>query len=123
VRAAAVASASDIADRLLARLGGRTARLGRRQLHAGAARLGEPDGNRLLRRAGSVLTLSDVLDLFADELAGLSAGGFALTPVTTGAVEGLFLGHGSTSFARKHSKDDAATSRLRRRGDLSRVDL
>src|SRR2546422_6376001 len=92
---AAGASACDIADRALARLGGRGARLGRRQLHAGSARLGQPDGDRLLRRAGSVLPLSDVLDLFADELTGLSAGGFALTPVTTGALDGLFLGHGS----------------------------
>src|SRR2546422_9171893 len=114
---AAGASACDIADRALARLGGRAARLGRRQLHAGSARLGQPDGDRLLRRAGSVLTLSHVLDLFADELAGLSAGGFALTPVTTDALDGLFLGHGSTSLPESTAKtmpllrayDDGAT--------------
>src|SRR5262249_50734606 len=44
---------------------------GRRKLHAGPARLGEPDRNRLLGRLGAVLAAADVVHLFADELAGL----------------------------------------------------
>src|SRR2546429_2598629 len=43
--------------------------------HAGAARLRQADGDRLLGRAGAVLNLADVLDLLADELARDGAGG------------------------------------------------
>src|SRR5690348_3187567 len=50
---------------------------GRRQIDAGAPRFREPDGDRLLGRARAVLATADILDLFADELARLGAGGFA----------------------------------------------
>ena len=38
------------------------------QRHTGAPRLGQPDGDRLLRRARAVFALPDVLHLLADEL-------------------------------------------------------
>jgi hypothetical protein len=42
-----------------------------RELHAGPARLREPDGDRLLGRARAVLAPSDVLHLLVHELTGL----------------------------------------------------
>src|SRR5262249_23070150 len=46
--------------------------LRRRQVDAGAARLRQTDGNRLLGVACSVLALANLVDLGAHELAGLS---------------------------------------------------
>jgi hypothetical protein len=43
----------------------------RRQLHARAPRLGQPDGNGLLRRPCTVLSLTHVMNLFAYEWTGL----------------------------------------------------
>ena len=40
---------------------------GRRELHACAPRLREPDGDRLLRGARAMLALADVVHFFADE--------------------------------------------------------
>src|SRR4051812_11689636 len=49
----------------------RRARLGRRHVDARTAGFGQPDGDRLLRRACSVLALANVIELLANELAGL----------------------------------------------------
>jgi hypothetical protein len=62
-------------------------------LDACASRLRQPDRDRLLRRAGAVLALSNVFDLFVDELAGLRARRLALPPVASGALDGFFLRH------------------------------
>ena len=40
-----------------------------------------------------MLAFADVVDLFADELAGLGAGCFSLTRVAVGAFDGLFFWH------------------------------
>src|SRR5262249_10479050 len=45
-----------------------------RQVDAGSPRLRQPDRDRLLGRPRAVLALADVMDLLADELAGLRAG-------------------------------------------------
>jgi len=68
--------------------------LRRCHLHAGAARFGEADRDRLLGRPRSVLAFLDVLDLLMDELAGLGARGLSLALVFAGLLDGLFLGHG-----------------------------
>src|SRR3989442_599202 len=81
---AAGTSTSGVSDGALARVGRRAAGRWWRQLAAGRARFREPDGNRLLRGADAVLSLPHLLDLLADELPGLRAGRFALSPVSTG---------------------------------------
>src|SRR3954454_19117735 len=68
--------------------------LGRRQLHAGAARFRKPDRDRLLGRPRPVLPFLDVLDLLVDELARLGARGLALSLVLAGLLDRLLLGHG-----------------------------
>src|SRR5690242_7245653 len=57
--------------------------LWRRQIDARAPRFREPDSDRLLRRARAVLAAADILDLFADELTRLCAGGLAGALVRT----------------------------------------
>src|SRR5207302_10324293 len=66
--------------------------------HAGAARLRQADGDRLLGRAGAVFSLADVLDLLADEFAGDGAGGLTLSRFSARALECAFFGHGMVSF-------------------------
>ena len=44
---------------------------GRRQIHAGAPRFRQTNGDRLLRGADAVFALTDVVNFLADELAGL----------------------------------------------------
>src|SRR5207248_6497538 len=70
---------------------------GRSELDAGAARFGKPNGNSLLRRARSVLALADVMHLFANKFARLSAGRFSLARVFVGAFQCLLLWHGYPS--------------------------
>src|SRR5439155_13383774 len=69
--------------------------LGRRQLDAGAAGLGKPDGNRLLGRARAVLALADVLHCLADKFTRLRGGRLALALVLAGPFDGFLLRHGS----------------------------
>jgi len=64
-------SLRQVALRLFADSSGRAATLGRSQLDSGAASLRQTNGDRLLRRAGAVLTLTDMVHFFADELARL----------------------------------------------------
>src|SRR5438067_1701824 len=68
--------------------------LGRRQLDAGPARLGEADGDGLLGRARAVLALAHVVDLLPHELAGLPGGTLALATVASGPFERSLLRHG-----------------------------
>src|SRR6185312_378291 len=67
--------------------------LRRRKLHACAAGFRESDGDCLFAGAGTVLTLPNVLDLLADELACLCARRLALTPVAPGSLQCLSLRH------------------------------
>lgn len=55
----------------------------RRQFDPGTTRLGKSNSNGLLGGTGAMLTFADVVDLFTDELAGLSAGRLALFLVMT----------------------------------------
>jgi hypothetical protein len=73
---------------------GRFSWLGGRQFDAGAARFGEADGDRLLRRSRAMFALPNVIDRLFDEFARLSGGRFSLALVSTGALKRFFLGHG-----------------------------
>src|SRR6185437_10659788 len=52
-----------------------------RNVHAGAARLRQPDRDRLFGRTRAMLALTYVVDFLAHELASLGAGGFAFALV------------------------------------------
>src|SRR6266851_8211068 len=56
---------------------------GRTKGNACASGLGEADGDRLLRRSGSMLAAADFVDLFANEFARLSRRRLALALVLT----------------------------------------
>ena len=58
----------------------------RREFHAGAARLGEPDGDGLLRGARAVLALAHVVNLLAHELSRLRGRRLALGLVLASAL-------------------------------------
>src|SRR2546421_6659555 len=74
--------------------GARGAPLRRRlEPHAGAPRLGQADGDRLLGRARAVLALPHVLDLLADELAGLRRRRLALPLRLMRSLDRLLLRH------------------------------
>src|SRR5207245_3742391 len=70
--------------------------------HAGAARLRQADGDRLLGRAGAVFCLPDVLDFLANEFARDRTGGLTLARLSARAFECAFFGHG-VSFRRVSS--------------------
>src|SRR6185436_6324120 len=63
------------------------------EMHAGTARLGEADRDRLLRGAGAVLPFADVVHLLAHELAGLGGQRLPLPLVPGRALQRLLLGH------------------------------
>jgi hypothetical protein len=65
-----------------------------RQLHAGAARLGKSDRNRLLGRSRTMLSFAHMMNLFAHELARLDGRCFAL-----GLVFARFLEFPVLAFA------------------------
>jgi hypothetical protein len=69
--------------------------LRRSQLDARAPRLGESNRNRLLRRARAVLPLTDVFDLFANELAGLRCRRLPLTLGLSRVFQCLLFRHKS----------------------------
>src|SRR5205814_9022972 len=72
------AAARELPLRAASRPGGRRALRGRLQTDPGATRLREPDRDRLLGRAGAMLSLTHVVDLLADELPGLRRPGLPL---------------------------------------------
>src|SRR6185312_7987670 len=67
--------------------------LARRQLHAGAARLRESDGDRLLGGPCAVFALAHVLHLFANELAGLRRRRLAFPRIFVRALDRFFVRH------------------------------
>ena len=69
------------------------------QLDARAARLRQADRDRLLRRSRAMLAFTDVVDLLADELAGLRRGRLALPLVPACPLDSLFLRHCASSTA------------------------
>ena len=83
-----------------------------RDLHACAARLREPDRDRLLRRAHAVLPLADVIDLLADEFSCLGRWCLALTAISRGARRRFSVGHdGSPSVCGRWLDGRAAPGR------------
>jgi len=85
----------------------------RREIDAGAARLGQADGDRLFRGPRTVLALAHVVDLLAHELAGLRGGGLALAFVATGPLERLLLWHAApprTDRSERYASDYAFLS-------------
>ncbi len=77
---------------LLRLLPGRTG-FRRSQLHARSPRFRQSDGDRLLGRSCAMFSFSDVLDLFAHELASLRRGRFALRFVASCTFNRLFFRH------------------------------
>src|SRR5215472_3853740 len=65
----------------------------RLERHAGAASLGEADGDRLLGRPRPVLALADVMHLFPNKLAGGRGGTLPLTQIFLCSLQRLLLGH------------------------------
>lgn len=66
---------------------------GRRERHARAARLGQPDRDGLLGRPRPVFALPHVVDLLTHELAGLGAGSLAFLAILFGPLERFLLWH------------------------------
>src|SRR4051794_19597774 len=64
--------------------------------HAGTARLGKTDGDRLLGGTGAVLAFADVVELLADEFAGDGACRLTFARFAPRALEGAFFGHGAS---------------------------
>src|SRR5438067_2925408 len=98
-RAAGLAPLREVALRLAARPRGRLPASGRWQLHSRAARLRQADRDGLLRRTRAVLALPNVVHLLAHELASLRRRRLALRGVFLRAVDGLLVGHVTSSFA------------------------
>jgi len=65
----------------------------RRQLYSGSTRLGETNGDRLLRRASAMFAFPNVFHFFAHKLARLSAGRFALALVLACSFDCFFFWH------------------------------
>src|SRR4051794_20431831 len=63
---------------------------------AGAARLRQSDGDRLLRAACAMLALADLVELLAYEFARHGAGGLSLPRLAAGAFQCAFFRHGGT---------------------------
>jgi hypothetical protein len=53
-------------------------------MHPSSSRFRQPDGNSLLCTVSAVLTVSDVFDLFANELSRLRRRGFTFTRIFSG---------------------------------------
>jgi len=64
------------------------------ELYASAAGFGEADGDGLFDGAGAVFAFADVLDFFADELAGLRGWGFAFGGVFVSSLDYFIFWHG-----------------------------
>jgi hypothetical protein len=69
------------------------AAFGKRQLYSSPPRLGQTNGDRLLRRSGAVFSLPNVFHFFAHKLASLSAGRFALALILSRAFNCFFFWH------------------------------
>ncbi len=63
------------------------------QLHAGAPRFGEANGNGLLGRSRTMFSFANVVHLLADELSRLGAGGFPLALVFACMLNRFLLRH------------------------------
>src|SRR3954467_8256974 len=61
--------------------------------HAGAARLGQADGDGLLGATRAVLALANFVEFLAHDLARHGAGGLSLPRLAAHALESAFFGH------------------------------
>src|SRR5215472_5969248 len=82
-----------IPDGLRACLGRDPTPLRGRQFHSGATSFRQSDGNGLLWRLRPVLPFADVVQLFANKLARLSAGRFSFLFIVASALDHLFFRH------------------------------
>src|SRR3954447_18473612 len=64
-----------------------------RQTDAGAPRLGQADGDRLLRRPRTMLAFAHVMDLFPNELTSLGAACFPGALISAGTFHRFFFRH------------------------------
>jgi len=78
--------------------------LWRRQVHAGAAGLRQPNRDCLFRRASAMLALADVFHLLADELAGLRRRSFPLAFIFPRTFECFSVGHVPPSRRIDHAR-------------------
>src|SRR5439155_11201307 len=72
-----------------------------RQLDAGATRFRETDRNRLFRASRTMFSFADVVNCFADILAGLGGRRFALARFPARPLSGGFLWHGVSLVKRR----------------------
>lgn len=70
----------------------------RRQFHSSPARLGQTDGDGLLRRTRAVSAFADMMKFFAHKFARLSGRRFSFAPVFARPFDGGFLRHKKLSF-------------------------
>jgi hypothetical protein len=80
------------------------ASLTRGDLDASPPRLREPDRDRLLRRAGAVLSAPDMVHLFPDILARLGGGRFSLSAVPLRSSLRFAFGHGPLDRERRENR-------------------
>jgi len=76
-----------------------------RQIDAGLPRLGQANRYGLFRRAGTVLSMANMLDFLADKLSCLRARRFAFPFVAACSLDGFLFWHGCVPFL----KTDART--------------
>src|SRR5205085_1470708 len=65
----------------------------RSELHPGAARFAQADGDRLLRRARAMLAFTNVMHLLTDELPGLGRRPLAFAAIAPGSFDRCVLWH------------------------------
>ena len=89
-----------------------------RELHSGAARLRQADGNGLLRRPRAVLALANVVHLFAHELAGLRRRRLSLARILVRALDRFSFRHPSPPDQCRESRGRAVPFATGRRAPL-----
>lgn len=98
----------------------RCAPLRRLKPHARASCLREADRNRLLRRLRAVFSLTNVMDFFAYELAGLGRQRLSFLCIPLRSLDRLLLGHGTPTFplalGEQQSNGDAVGRAPKKRG-------
>jgi hypothetical protein len=65
----------------------------RRQFYSGPSRLGQSDGDGLLRGAGTVLAFANMVNLFPDKFSGLSAGRLSFRGIFAGTFNCFSFRH------------------------------
>ena len=88
---------------------------GRTKVNTCASGLGEADGDRLLRRSGSMLAAANFADFFANKFARLGRRRLAFAPVPTGLFDSSLIRHHYslvTTFVARRAGDHASRACL-----------